>query len=94
MSTSREVDNFRHKTMAGFAVVTEEEIFQMQNYAIPKNTKKAMKLEMKVLRSKQYFNIHFANMSSALTAFVSLLEEQLSFHGSISKSHPINLNIH
>ena len=33
-----------------FAVVTEEEIFQMQDNAIPNNAKKATKLGMKVRR--------------------------------------------
>ena len=47
MFTSREVDN---ETMAGvnsrFAVMTEEEIFKMQNNAKSNNTKKAKKLGM------------------------------------------------
>ena len=78
MSSSREVDN---ETMSGvnfrFAVVTEEEIFQMQKYSIPKKTKKATKLGMKVFRGKQCKQ--FANMSSALlvTAFSSILIAKL-----------------
>ena len=58
------MDNFRHKTMATvnshFVVVTEEKIFQMQDNAIPNNTKKATKLGMKVFRGKQCFIIQFA----------------------------------
>ena len=49
----------RCKTMAGvnshFVVVTEEEIFQMQDNAIPNSTKKATKLGMKVFRGKKVF---------------------------------------
>ena len=58
MFTSWEVGN---ETMNGansrFAVVTEEEIFQMQDNTIPNTTKKAMKSGMKVFRGKQSFNI-------------------------------------
>ena len=43
----------------------------MQGNAIPNNTKKATKLGMKVFKGKQSFNIQFANMSSALTAFLN-----------------------
>ena len=78
MATSRRggggggLDN---ETMAGvnyrFAVLTEKEIFQTQNNAIPNNTKKARKLGMKVFRGKQCFNIQFANTSSALKAFLN-----------------------
>ena len=65
MFTSREVDN---ETMAGvnfrFAEVTEDNILRMQDNAIPNNTKKATKTEMKVFRGKQCFNIKFTHMSS------------------------------
>ena len=72
----------------------------MQDITIPTDTKKATKLEIKVFRDKQCFNTQFAHMSSvfspdrqaALMPF--LLEQQLSFHGSISKSHPSQFNFH
>ena len=74
MSISWEVGN---RTIAGlnfpFAVVPKEEIFQMQNNAISNNTEKATKLEMKVCRGRECFNIQFTNMSSALTAFSILV---------------------
>ena len=58
MSTSREVDN---ETMAGvnsrFSEVTESGNLRMQDITIPKETKKDTKLEMKVFRDKQCFNI-------------------------------------
>ena len=64
MSTSPRVDN---ETMANanscFAKVTKNDILQMQNITIPKNTKKATKLGMKVFRDKQCFNTQFAHMS-------------------------------
>ena len=64
MSTSREVDN---KTMAGinsrFAEMTENDILLMQDITIPKDTKNATKLGMKVFRDKQCFNRQFAHMS-------------------------------
>ena len=51
MPTSREVDN---ETMAGanscFAKVIENNILQMQDITIPKDTKKATKLGMKVFK--------------------------------------------
>ena len=65
MSTSREVDT---ETMAGvnslFAKVTENDILRMQDITIPKDTKKATKLGMKVFRDKQCFNTQFAHMPS------------------------------
>ena len=108
MSTSREVDN---ETMAGvnsrFAEVTWNDILQMQDKAIPNNTKKATKTGMKVLKGKQYFNTQFTTcpVPSALEAFLnpvrqaplmhaSLLEEQPPFHGSTSNSHPTKLKLH
>ena len=67
MSTSRVVDN---ETMAGvnsrFAEVAEEDILQMQDKAIPNNTKKATKLGINVFRGKQCFNTQFADMSSVI----------------------------
>ena len=78
------VDN---KTMAGvnscFAVVTENDILRMHDTTIPNDIKKVAKLEMKCLLSR-----------SPSFADASLLEQQLSFHGSISKSHPSQLNFH
>ena len=58
-----------NETTAGvnsrFAEVTENDILRMQDITIPINdTRKATKLEMKVLRDKQCFNTQFAHMSS------------------------------
>ena len=39
------------------AIVTKEEILQMQNNTPLNNTKETTKLEMKVLRGKKCFNI-------------------------------------
>ena len=65
MSTSREVDN---ETMADvnshFVEVTENDILQTQDNEIPNNTRKAMKLGMKVFRGSQCFDIQFAHISS------------------------------
>ena len=47
-----------------FAEVTENDIMRMQDIIIPNDTRKAMKLGMKVLRDKQCFNTQFAHMSS------------------------------
>ena len=63
------------------------------------DTKKATKLGMIVFRAKQCFNTQFAHMSSAFcpdrqALLMPLLEQQLSFHGSISKFHPSQLNFH
>ena len=38
-----------------FASVSESEILKIQVDAVPENTKKAMKFEMKVFRGKKYF---------------------------------------
>ena len=83
-----------------FAEVTENDILRMQDITIPYDTKKAMKLwNMKVFRDKQCFDTQFANIIvpcllswSPNSADISLPEQQLSFHGSISKSHPSQLN--
>ena len=72
---------------------------------IPNDTKKATKLGMKVYRGKQCFNTQFAHMSSVCphslsqswspnSADASFLEQQLSCHSSISKSHPSQFNFH
>ena len=59
MSTSREVDN---ETMAGvnshFAEVTKNEILKMLDITVPKVTKKATKLVMKVFRDKHTICSH------------------------------------
>ena len=71
MSTSPGVDN---ETMANanscFDKVTKNDILQMQDITIPKNTKKATKLGMKVFRDKQCFNTHLLTcpVSSVLIA--------------------------
>ena len=82
-----------------FAKVTKNNILQMQDITIPNDTKKAEKLEMKVFRDKQCFNTQFAHMSSVFSPdcqaslmLLSLNNLQLSFHSSISKSHPSQLN--
>ena len=50
-----------------FAEVTENDVLRMQDSAIPKNTKKARKLGMKVFRGTQCFDIQFSHMSSILS---------------------------
>ena len=74
MSTSRKVDN---ETMAGvnsrFVEVTEDNILQMQDNAIPNNTKKATKLGMNVFRGNNVLrhNLLTCPVSSVLTCSVS-----------------------
>ena len=71
-------------------------------FNILNDTKKATKLGMKVFRDRQCFNTQFAHKSSVfcperqppLMSLFSLLEQQLSFQGSISKSHPSQLDFH
>ena len=48
---------------ASFALVTEEEISQVQNSVIPNKIKKTTILGMKVFIDKQCFNKQFANLS-------------------------------
>ena len=82
-----------------FADWTANNILRMQDITTANDTKKATKLEMKVFRDEQCFNTQFAHMSSVFFSWspsfadASLLE-QLSFHSSISMSHPSQLNFH
>ena len=72
----------------------------MQDIIIPNDTKKAKKIGMKVFRDKQCFNMQFCLHVECLLSWspsfadASLLKQQLSFHGSISKSHPSQFNFH
>ena len=68
--------------------MTEEEIFQMQDNVIPNNTKKATKLGMKAFRGIQCFNIQFASMSPALTAFLNPDRQAPLIPISLNKSCP------
>ena len=89
-----------------FAEVTEDNILRMQDNAIPNYTKKLRKQEWKLSEVNNVFNIQYAHMSSVFcsqslsqswppsSADASRLERQLSLHGSISKSHPSQLNFH
>ena len=80
---------------SGFAEVTWNNILQMQNnITTASDTKKATKLGMKVFRDNKFFNTQFAHMSSVLSSDrqASLLEQQLSFHSSISMFHPSQFN--
>ena len=52
-----------------FAKVTENDILQMQDITIPNDTKKTMKLGMKVFSDKQSFNTQFAQMSSVFCPY-------------------------
>ena len=55
--------------MAGvnFAELTENYILRIQDITIANDTKKAMKLGIKVFRDKQCFNTQFAHMSSVFS---------------------------
>ena len=78
-----------------FAEVTEDDIMRVQDITIPNDTRKAMKLGMKVLRDKQCFNTQFAHMSSVFcpdrqASLMPLLEQQLSFHPPFQSSIQVN----
>ena len=106
MSSSR-ADN---EKMAGvnsrFAEVAEDDILRMQDKSNSKQYKKSYEIRLKVFRRTQCFYTQFAHMFSVFfphslsqsrspsSADASLLEKQQSFYGSVSKSHPGQLNFH